>query len=105
MPVKHELTIQNGLLLLVSENEEFLDNIFETLSFKDSSKAFVYGGRFDPKRIITVRFAKYVEGDLLCLKIPVGFLDFIKSVLSENDIIIDKRKPIPEVEIDQIEHL
>jgi len=99
------LTIQNNYLILNSENEEFLENIYNTLSFKDSSKAFTYGGRFDPNRIVIVRFAKYIEGEVLSLKIPIGFLDFIKSVLSESDTITDLRKPILEIEIDQIENL
>jgi len=94
-------------LILSSEDEELLEGVYDALSFKDSSKAYTYGGRFDPDRIATVRFSKFVEGlDLPSLKIPIGFLDFIESVLSDYEhSVIDARKPIQEIEIEQIENL
>jgi DNA excision repair protein ERCC-3 len=101
------LIIRNNYLILSSEDEDFLDAVYDTLSFKDSSKAFTYGGRFDANRIVTVRFAKFVKDlDLPSLKIPIGFVDFVQSVLEDKEhSTIDERKPIPEVEIDQIENL
>jgi superfamily II DNA or RNA helicase len=98
------VTIYNSYLTVSSEDEELLDNIYSALSFKDQSKAFAYG-RFDPTRVVTVRFAKYTEDEISTLKIPIGFIDFVKSVLSESDEIKDLRKSIEEIEIDQIENL
>ena len=101
------LIIRNSYLILSSEDEEFLDAVYNTLSFKDQSKAFTYGGRFDPNRIVTVRFAKFVDDlGLPSLKIPIGFIDFVHSVLKDKDhLTIDDRPPISEIEIDQIENL
>jgi hypothetical protein len=101
------LLIKNSYLILSSENEELLEGIYDTLSFKDSSKAFGYGGRFDPNKVKTVRFSKFVDGlDLASLKIPIGFLEFVESVLEDYEhSVVDNRKGIPDVEIEQIESL
>jgi len=105
--MKTILVIRNNYLILGSEDEDLLEGIYNTLSFKDASKAYTYGGRFDPDRIVTVKFSKFIENlDLPSLKIPIGFLDFIQSVLTEYPhSLIDERKPIQEIEVDQIENL
>lgn len=104
--MKTILVIHNSYLILSSEDEDLLESIYDTLSFKDTSKAYTYGGRFDPDRIVTVRFSKFVELDLSSLKVPIGFLDFIQSVLTEYRYsVVDDRKPIQEIEVDQIENL
>jgi len=99
--------IYNNYLILSSEDEDLLEGVYNTLSFRDPSKAYTYGGRFDPDRIITVRFSKFIENlDLPSLKIPIGFLDFIQSVLTEYPhSLVDNRKLIQEIEVDQIENL
>src|SRR5208337_2557781 len=100
------LTVKTNFLILSSENTDLLENIYNTLSFADTSKAF-YNGAFNKERIIQVRFSKYVEGlDLPSLRIPIGFLDFIESVLKDYEhTMIDDRKPIKEIEVDDIENL
>jgi len=105
--MKTILVIRNSYLILSSEDEDLLENIYDTLSFKDASKAYTYGGRFDPDRIVVVRFSKFVEElDLPSLKVPIGFLDFIQSVLTEYLYsVVDDRKSIQEIEVDQIENL
>lgn len=105
--MKTILAIQNSYLILSSEDEDLLEGVYDVLSFKDASKAYTYGGRFDPDRITTVRFSKFVEDlDLPSLKVPIGFLDFIESVLKDYEhSVIDARKPLPEIEIDNIENL
>lgn len=101
------LIIKPNQLLLSSEDKELLDGIYEALSFRDPSKAYTWGGRFDADKIAIVRFAKYVEDlDLPTLKIPIGFLSFIQSVLKEYEFSsIDERQIIEEVSIEDIEKL
>jgi superfamily II DNA or RNA helicase len=93
-------------LILSSEDTDLLENIYDTLSFADTSKAF-YNGVFNKDRITQVRFSKYVEGlGLPSLRIPIGFLDFIQSVLKGySHTVVDDRKPIKEIEVDDIENL
>lgn len=93
------LVIRNGYMVLGSDDEELLESIYDVLSFRDSSQAYTWGGRFDPNKVKTVRFAKYVNDlDLLSIKIPIGFLDFITSVLQDYDhSVIDKRSKIQEI--------
>lgn len=93
------LVIRNGYMILSSESEDLLENIHEVLSFRDSSQAYTWGGRFDPDRIKTVRFSKYVSDlDLPSLKIPIGFLEFIESVLEDVEhSVIDKRPKIQKI--------
>lgn len=101
------LTIKLNLLLLSSDDKELLEGIYEALSFRDPSKAYTWGGRFDADKIVTVRFAKYVEDlDLPTLKIPIGFLSFVQSVLEEYEFAtIDERPAIEEIEIEDVEKL
>lgn len=103
--MKTVIVIRNSYLVVSSEDEELLEAIYETLSFKDSSKAYTYGGRFDPNLIVTVHFAKFVEDlNLSSVKVPIGFLDFIKSVVGNCDLV-DQRAVLPEIDLDQIESL
>ena len=100
------LTVKTNFLILSSEDTDLLENIYDTLSFADTSKAF-YNGVFNKDRITQVRFSKYVEGlGLPSLRIPIGFLDFIQSVLKGySHTVVDDRKPIKEIEVDDIENL
>lgn len=100
------LTVKTNFLILSSEDTDLLNNIYNTLSFADPSKAF-YNGVFNKDRIQVVRFSKYVDDlDLPSLKIPIGFLDFIESVMKDYEhTLIDDRKPIQEIELDDIENL
>lgn len=93
------LVARNGYMILSSENEELLEGVYDVLSFRDTSQAYTWGGRFDPNRVKTVRFAKYVKGlDLPSLKIPIGFFDFITSILEDFEhSIIDKRVKVQEI--------
>lgn len=93
------LVIKNSFIVLSSENEELLENVYDTLSFKDSSKAFAWG-RFDPNRVKTIRFAKFIQSlDLPSLQIPIGFLAFTRSVLSDIEHSeIDGRKELEKIE-------
>jgi superfamily II DNA or RNA helicase len=98
--------VKTNFLILSSEDKDLLDNIYNTLSFADTSKAF-YNGSFNKDRIQIVRFSKYVEDlDLPSLRIPIGFLDFVQSVMKDYEhTLIDDRKPIQEIEVDDIENL
>lgn len=90
---------RNSYLIVSSDDEELLDGIYEALSFRDPSSAYTFGGRFDQSKIKTVRFTKFIDKlDLPSLKIPIGFLDFIESVLEDYEHSeIDERPKIPEI--------
>jgi superfamily II DNA or RNA helicase len=101
------LTIKPSFLLLSSDQEDLLEGIYETLSFRDPSKAYTWGGRFDADRIVTVRFSKYVEDlDLPTIKVPIGFLEFVQSVLKDYEhTVVDDQLPLQEISVEDIENL
>lgn len=77
------LVIKNSYLTVSSENEVLLEGLYEALSFQDTSKAYAFGS-FDKTKIVVVRFAKYEKDmDVPTLRIPIGFLSFVESVLED----------------------
>lgn len=101
------LNIKSHFLTLSSDDEDLLEGVNKALSFSDTSKAFV-NGRFNKERIVLVKFAKLIDLDLLLptLKIPIGFLSFIQSVLEDYPhTVVDDREALKEIEIDKIENL
>lgn len=87
------LVLKNSFMILSSDDEEFLDNIFTTLTFDDTSKAFNPYSGFDAEKIKKIKFSKYIEGlDLPSLKIPIGFEYFIRACLEdvEHQVIDDR---------------
>lgn len=93
------LTIKNNYIVLSSEDDDLLDGVYSALSFKDTSKAFMYG-KFDADRIITVRFAKPIKDlEPPSLKISIGFLEFIQSVLVDFEhSVLDDRKELENID-------
>lgn len=92
------LVIKNSYLTVSSENEELLEGLYEALSFQDTSKAYAFGA-FDKSKITTVRFAKYEKDmEVATLRIPIGFLSFVESVLEDFEhSTIDDRPDINNV--------
>jgi superfamily II DNA or RNA helicase len=102
------LVIKNNYIILSTENEDLLYNIYCSLTFDDKSQAYSPYKGFDPKKIIKIRFARYVDDlDLPSLKIPIGFKYFIKAILEDYEYTeIDDRKKlndIQEFKMDDIE--
>jgi superfamily II DNA or RNA helicase len=97
--MKTILILKNSYLTLSSENKQLINTIYDTLTFNDTSKAFI-NGRFDKNRVTKVRIAKVVEDtELPTLKIPIGFRQFIESVLNNYDYsLIDDRPTLKKVE-------
>lgn len=79
------IIIKNSEIFLFSEDSSLLKGIDNALSFKDTSKAFA-GGSFDKNKVKTVKFAKPLEDfNTPGLKIPIGFLKFIRETLKDYD--------------------
>jgi superfamily II DNA or RNA helicase len=94
------ILIKNNFFTLSNEDDEVLYDIYDTLTFEDFSKAYA-GGRFDKDKIKKVRFAKFLEDvEIPTIKIPIGFLYFIKKIFKEQDLkIVDERKKLSDVDI------
>jgi len=98
------LVLRNSFLILSSDDEDLLENIYNTLTFNDTSKAYNYYKGFDKDKIKKVRFAKFIDGlDLPSLRIPIGFEYFIKSVLEDYEhTVIDERPELSKIDINNI---
>ena len=90
------VTLENNFLVLEDEDIDFLQEVQDSLTFNDTSKAFSPYKGFDRNKIIKVKFAEWTDES--ALKIPIGFLYFIHRILKDLKIYttIDKR---PQIEL------
>jgi len=89
------LIIKNNYFIISSEEGSLLDGISETLTFNDTSAAYSMG-RFNKNLIKKIKFAKPVNDlELPSLKVSIGFLQFVESVLEDYEYkVIDERPKI-----------
>lgn len=77
------LIIKNNYFIVSSDDSALLNGISNTLTFKDTSSAYSMGS-FNKNMIKNVTFTKPIEDmDLPSIKVYIGFLQFVESVLED----------------------